>query len=182
MQTAAMAATQDLSSFVSKFVELWHSGREAKLSLSCNAGRISIQLGLETGHQPPTAPLQKPHRQPGPSRLRRRARRAKERARAAAEEAAAASRMTSPAEQAKKVDAAVQADDEPPATNDVVVVETDTLPAQKDVAEQVNAIETFPQQAAAVHAVQLPPTEAKESEMKVFRKKEQETRVKLFSL
>ena len=121
MHTAAMAATQDLSSFVSKFVELWHSGCEAKLSLSCNAGRISIQLGLETGHQPPTAPLQKPHHQPGPSRLHRRARRADERARAAAEEAAAASRMTSPAEQAKKVDAAVQADDEPPATVDVVV-------------------------------------------------------------
>ena len=72
--------------------------------------------------------------------------------------------MTSPSEQAKKVDAAVQADDEPPATIDVVV-ETDTLPAQKDVAE--HAIETFPQQSAAIHAVQLPPTEqAKESEMK----------------
>ena len=85
--------------------------------------------------------------------------------------------MTSPAEEAKKVDAAVQADDEPPATVDVFV-ETDT---QKDVAEQVDASETFPQKAAAVHAVQLPPTEAKESEMKVFRKKEQETWAKLFS-
>ena len=88
--------------------------------------------------------------------------------------------MTSPAEQAKKVDAAVQADDEPSATIDVVV-ETDKLPAQKDVAEQVNAIEASPQQAAAVHAVELPPTEAKESEVKVFRKKEQETWAKLFS-
>ena len=180
MQTAAMAATQDLSSFVSKFVELWHPGREAKLSLSCYAGRISIQLGLETGHQAPAAPPQKPPRQPGPSRLGRRARRAEERARAAAEEAAAASHPTLPAEQAKKVNEAVQADVEPQATIDVVV-ETVTLPAQTDAAEQANVVETFPQQAAAVHAAQLPPpTGAKESKTRVFRKKEEETWAKLF--
>jgi hypothetical protein len=55
----------------------------------------------------------------------------------------------------------LQADDNSSATIDVVV-ETAKFSAQEDVAEQVIVIETFPQQAAAVHAVLLPPTEAKE--------------------
>ena len=91
-------------------------------------------------------------------------------------------RKVDEAEQAKKVDAAVEADDEPPATVEVVV-ETARNPAKEVVAEQVDAFENFPKQAAADHAVKpLPPREeAKDSEMKVYRKKEQETWAKLFS-
>ena len=161
-----MAATKDISSFVIKFMELSHSGREAKLSLSCQGGQINIQLSLETGYQHPSAPLQKPPRRPGPSRLHRRARRAEDRARSAAAVVAASSSALAAVQVAKEtpkqVEVAVQVDDNPPATIEAAV-QAGTFPIQKDVAVQVsstqvhtNAVEAVPQQAAAVHTAQLP--------------------------
>ena len=73
-----------LQSFVNKFINLWKSWFEAKLNLETQAGQVcvSIQLGLGTLHQPPYC------RQPGPSRLRRRARRAEAHAAQSADQAA----------------------------------------------------------------------------------------------
>ena len=84
----AAASAEELHSFVSKFAYLWHSGKSARFSVECEAGEATIHLQLRLGvhlsqpqqnqglHQP-TA------RKAGPSRLRRRARRAQARASAA---------------------------------------------------------------------------------------------------
>ena len=117
----------ELKSFVTKFADLWHSGRNASLSLECEAGEATINLKLRLGshsfqhhHQGEEHCLE---RRAGPSRLRRRARRAQARAMAADQAGAAAAEKASdlPSEGAKtaeeaasspaaKVDAAVQAE------------------------------------------------------------------------
>ena len=68
----------------SKFLHFWRSGNDAHLSIECHAGQACLNLRVSLPHQPRQHPQQ---RKPGPSRLRRRARRAE--ARAAAEIAAA---------------------------------------------------------------------------------------------
>ena len=100
-----MAVTPDLKSFVTKFADLWHSGKNACLSLECEAGEATINLQLRLGlhplqpqdHQGPQHHLA---RQAGPSRLRRRARRAQARAMAAAAEQSAAAASTKEADTA----------------------------------------------------------------------------------
>ena len=162
-----MAATKEISSFVRKFVNLWHSGCDAKLSLNCQNGKIKIQLSLETGHQHPPAPP-KPPRRPGPSRLRRRARRAEEHARASAAGAAASSSaQVSSAVQAaeetpKANEVAVQATVDPPTTTEAAAQAGTSSPRQKDVAVQACQTQVHAnaavQAAAAVHPAQLPHT------------------------
>ena len=100
-KSAAMADPTELHSFFHKFLNLWHAGKTACLSLECQAGeaRLDLQLRLAHHHPPPLHPHQKSR--PGPSRLRRRARRAKARETAAAKVASAAVTAT--------VDVAVQA-------------------------------------------------------------------------
>ena len=82
-----MAARMDILSFVTKYLDLWQSGHEAKLCLSSKAGISSVQLSLEIDLHCPRPPYPRPRRrsagqaeprQPGPSRCRRRARRAEE--------------------------------------------------------------------------------------------------------
>ena len=70
---------------MAKFCNLWNAGKNARLLAECKAGEASINLHLQLGHYP-VAPQQATEhpRQPGPSRLRRRARRAQARAEAAA--------------------------------------------------------------------------------------------------
>ena len=79
-----MAAHRDIQSFVTKYFELLHSGKDAKLSLTCKAGKASAQLHLDVvlHLSRPQRDRERPARQPGPSRLRRRHRRAEERAKA----------------------------------------------------------------------------------------------------
>jgi hypothetical protein len=69
-----MAGLQQLNSFITKFVNLWQSGFDASLEVKAHAGeaRISLQVGL--GQAPPSS-QNKPPKQPGPSRLRRREKR-----------------------------------------------------------------------------------------------------------
>ena len=67
-----------------KFQHFWRSGKDAHLSLECHAGQAWLNLRVHLPHQPHQRPQQ---RKPGPSRLRRRERRAQ--ARAAAVNAAA---------------------------------------------------------------------------------------------
>ena len=100
-KSAAMADPTELHSFFHKFLNLWHAGKTACLSLECQAGeaRLDLQLRLAHHHPPPLHPHQKSR--PGPSRLRRRARRAEAREAAAAKVASAAVTAT--------VDVAVQA-------------------------------------------------------------------------
>ena len=73
-----MAGLQQLNSFITKFVDLWQSGFDASLEVKAHAGeaRISLQVGL--GQAPPSS-QNKPPKQPGPSRLRRREKRAEAR-------------------------------------------------------------------------------------------------------
>ena len=77
----------DVSSFVTKFYNLWHAGKSARLSLECDAGQASVNLNLHLGLHPHPEEPYHGSRRAGPSRLRRSARRAQARA-TAAEEAA----------------------------------------------------------------------------------------------
>ena len=116
-KTAAMTVvTPELKSFVTKFAELWHSGRNASLALECGAGEATINLQLRLGSHP--LHLQQPQhyqgpqhhleRRVGPSRLRRRARRAQARE-VAAEQAAAAALQASASSSSTTNDKADQA-------------------------------------------------------------------------
>jgi hypothetical protein len=81
-----MAGPPELFNFVTKFVSLWHLGRDAQLFASTCDGQATVKLHLHLGHCPPAPQHQQPApRRSGPSRVRRRARRA-----AAAVKAAAA--------------------------------------------------------------------------------------------
>ena len=79
-----MADLMEFNSFVSKFVNLWQNGLEANLHVNSEAGEAFINLQVGLGQ---VLPFQ--HRQPGPSRLRCRQRRAESRSRAAEEAAVA---------------------------------------------------------------------------------------------
>ena len=74
-----MAGRMDILSVVTKYLDLWQSGHEAKLSITSKAGSSSVKLNLEIDlHRHPdpqrkTAAQVGPH-QPGPSRCRRCAR------------------------------------------------------------------------------------------------------------
>ena len=82
-------AVQDLDSFYFKFKNLLFAGKDATLTLKSEAGRLQVSLSADLGHVLPAEPLHLPHHhcRSGPSRLRRRARRAEERARKVAENA-----------------------------------------------------------------------------------------------
>eukprot|EP00092_Neocalanus_flemingeri_P103491 GFUD01132446.1.p1 GENE.GFUD01132446.1~~GFUD01132446.1.p1 ORF type:complete len:470 (+),score=142.90 GFUD01132446.1:132-1412(+) len=88
-----MAGLAQLESFIGKFRSLWFAGFDASLEVKAHAGeaRVYLQVGLGQAHPP--QPRQ--YRVPGPSRLRRRQRRAEARKQVAV--------------QAKKIEAAAQA-------------------------------------------------------------------------
>ena len=78
----------ELYSFIGKFKQIWKSGQSAQLHLETDAGQAWVGLRVHLGQAP--GPLhQGPHQQEkrrtrdGPSRQRRRARRAAEREAAA---------------------------------------------------------------------------------------------------
>ena len=79
-----MAGHHKVFNFVNKFVNLWKSGFKAKLQVEAHAGQawVSLQVVLGVPYQP------RHGRKPGPSQLRRRARRAEARASQAAAQAA----------------------------------------------------------------------------------------------
>ena len=111
-----MAVTPELKSFVTKFADLWHSGRNASLSLECGAGEATINLQLRLGSHP--LHLQQPQHRKGPqhrlerraspSRLRRRARREQARE-LAAKQAAAAAEQASASSSNRTINTAGQA-------------------------------------------------------------------------
>ena len=88
-----MAAVQEVHNFVTKFLNLSKSGKNAELSLKCKDGKTVISLQLDFGSYPsdvssftPPPPYPPRRRCPGPpspSRIRRSARRARARADAA---------------------------------------------------------------------------------------------------
>ena len=106
--------TPELKSFLTKFADLWHSGRNASLSLECEAGEATINLQLRLGSHPLQQP--KHHQGPqylggrraGPSRLRRRARRAQARVLAAEQAAAAAAAQVPAASSLIRTDTAAE--------------------------------------------------------------------------
>ena len=103
-----MAAHHELFNFVNKFLYLWKSGFEANLHVEAQNGQafVNLQAGLGSFYQVPQKHLNR--RKPGPSRLRRRQRRA----------------------------AARQAAEEVPATEEEVVTEEETNTAE-EIAENV---------------------------------------------
>ena len=69
-----MAGLKELNSFLGKFVNLWQNGMEASLRIDSKAGKATINLEVGLGQAP--QPEQHPICKYGPSRLRRRERRA----------------------------------------------------------------------------------------------------------
>ena len=71
------------------FLKFWRAGRNAHLNIECHAGKVWATLRINLPQPPPPHPEQhhQPHRHVGPSRLRRRARRAASRSHAAVEAA-----------------------------------------------------------------------------------------------
>ena len=73
-------AGDELHNFNIKFMQLWNSGYEARLTAECWPGKATINLQLTLGDKPPPPPracqVRPQPRRPGPSRLRRRERRA----------------------------------------------------------------------------------------------------------
>ena len=105
-----MAAMHEIHSFVNKFLNLCHSGKNADLTLKCKNGKtvINLQLDLDScppdayPHTPPPshpAKARPPYARPSPSRMRRTARRA--RARNDSAENVAVIHSTSPTEAEK---------------------------------------------------------------------------------
>ena len=86
-----MAGPQEMFNFVTKFQNLWHAGKQARLYIECEAGDASINLQLYLGHHQHPPQPQQPHQplRQSPSRLRRRAKRAEAREVAAANAAQA---------------------------------------------------------------------------------------------
>ena len=121
--------TPELKSFVTKFADLWHSGKNASLSLECGNGEATINLELRLGSHP----LQQPqhHQRPqhcfeiraGPSHLRRLARLAQARELAAEASASSSTRANNPADQAALT--------LPPRAEKVVQFDVLTLPVEK---------------------------------------------------
>ena len=84
----------EASELFGKFKELWHAGKNARLSMECYAGQAWLSLHIHLHQQPPPQPhLQ---RRQGPSRLRRRERREAARKSASAAEKAVATCESSP--------------------------------------------------------------------------------------
>ena len=79
---SAMAELRKFQSFVSKFVNLWKEGKDAKFQVCSNAGKATIKLELELGDV--LLPLVNHH---VPAHLRRRERRQEARRKHTAEEA-----------------------------------------------------------------------------------------------
>ena len=144
-----------LTYFLEKFREIWRDSKDARIILECHAGQASISLHHRLPSPPPFSPPP-PHRwsqpspscqprKPGPSRLRRRARR--EEARRACKTAENAVNDISSklnanvAEDATASDAAVQAADPLPAHKNLNVAAEQASQQPSQAAEQV-----FPQQ------------------------------------
>ena len=125
---------------MSKFLNLWSSGKNARLVVETQAGQATINLQLELGlphnHHHPQENHEK---RVSPSRLRRQARR--EQARAEAAENAG---------QAQGETVAVSATENPANTNLAAV---DAAPTKKDAAEQVGVPALQEKKDAAVQVV-----------------------------
>ena len=121
-----MAGSLEFHSFVSKFLNLWSSGKNARLAVECQAGQATVNLQLELGlpHAHNHHPQEEHHeKRVSPSRLRRRARREQARAEAAVNAAQATTAA---------VDAAV----EPTNTNPAAV---NAAPTKKDESKEDEA-------------------------------------------
>ena len=75
--------TMEASDIFSKFQNLWRAGTNARLNFECRAGQVWMSLHVHLPNAPPQQQQQHHRRRPGPSRLRRRARRAEARERTA---------------------------------------------------------------------------------------------------
>ena len=151
----------DYTTFVTKFLNLLYSGKSALLTAECHAGKmfakVEMQMCIEDVWPPPPyhPPPPTQRRQPGPSRLRRRARRAHARAEAAAKAEstipAADQAVPPPVPQAK--DAAVQA---APETATAALQTADTSPPTPEAAVQVVHQVSSPHPHGAAEASQSP--------------------------
>ena len=82
-----MASFGEVNSFVTKFLSLWHTGRDACLQIETQSGKAFVNLRVGLGEHPHH---QQHHRKESPAKQRRREKRAAERL-ATAEEAKATS-------------------------------------------------------------------------------------------
>ena len=130
----------------SKFQHFWRSGKKAHLSVECHAGEAWLQLRV---HLPqPHQQHRQNQRKPGPSRLRRRARRAAARKHAAEEAAKKTDYTDEVAEQADTVQSVDSAAEAETANSPPIFIPHENQPAEE----------------ADDHAVQQVPEQAKQAE------------------
>ena len=142
-----MAGPKELFNFATKFLNLWHANHDALLSAQCNGGHASIKLELRLGDCPPAPQQKHTTRRPGPSRLRRRARRAEVRAVAAAAHAASSS--------PDSAEAAVQAAVPVPPTTETAVQATSPKPSTANAAVQAAAASSTSEAAVQVNLLSM---------------------------
>ena len=124
-----------LSNFLMKFRHEWQAGTDARLVLECHAGKAWINIHQPLGHPPPPPP--KPHpRRPGPSRLRRRARR---------EDARAAARAAPREPLAATAEVAVQTHFSPDKSDAAVQANVSLAPTMESPAAQAGSRAEHPQ-------------------------------------
>ena len=142
-----MAGLQQLNSFIAKFVNLWQSGFDASLEVKAHAGQARILLQVGLGQYPPSSQNKTP-KCPGPSRLRRREKRAEARKFAAK---MSKSDLAVEAEQLEVVeDAVIENMTEGTTENSEFL--SDQLLAEKAAAEESKAIEKMAEVSGAVNS------------------------------
>ena len=170
------AGSSELHSFVAKFAALWKTGKSARMSLECEAGKIIFNLQLQLSpHHPPQHEHHPSKKKESPSRLRRRARRAEARlataAQAAAsslptaplpqEESGAAAQAATPVHPEGLPGSAVEADQPLPRdrASEAVQVVTPQLKHRDDAAGQADLVDSVygPAGQAAGHDAVEPP-------------------------
>ena len=122
---------------MNKFVNLWRSGIQANLLVEAQAGQAFVNLRVGLGSLQNAPRKQFSHRHPGPSRLRRRQRRAEARQAAAAAEQVAATEEVSSAEEESSATEEVAENVEPFPGPETLAVEADEDCIDKNVEEMI---------------------------------------------
>ena len=140
--------TDVTSELITKFHQLCRAGKNARLSLECRGGQAWAHLHVRLPHHH-ASPAQN-HRRPGPSRLRRRARRAAARKHAAEEAAKKTDYTDEVAEQADTVQSVDSAAEAETANSPPIFIPHENQPAEE---ADDHVVQQVPEQAEqAEHA------------------------------
>ena len=145
-----MSTMTEAEELFGTFFKLWRAGKNAHLNIECHAGKVCATLRVNLLRPPHLPPQQhhQSHRRVGPSRLRRRARRAALRAQAAVQPAEDKTDETGKSVQEVKESRAA-------AKAAFIAVKAKPIPTNNDV---VAVVENTAEEQNKEKTLQLPPT------------------------